>query len=252
MFRNNVCTVLLLAFSVLPIAAQQAAPSANGIQSPAAVTIFGCVNDTTGTVRIVNSNTVCKATEHKIHWNQVGPRGPQGNQGNQGLRGPEGPQGPQGPQGAQGPQGPPGVAVGYSSVSIDQDPLLPGFPGVLLAQSNPVAFSGTYFISASALLDIGAGDNEGAFCYDTTASNGTPVQFGGSGLTGNFQQASITDVFTVNAGDSFQLFCYGSIGGFSDAFNAGLTATLINSADSASKKVRHGRKIHPPTSAGVR
>jgi hypothetical protein len=130
--------------------------------------------------------------------------------------------------------------------------VLPGFPGVLVAQSNPVAFSGTYFISASALLDIGAGDNEGAFCYDTTASNGTPVQFGGSGLTGNFQQASITDVFTVNAGDSFQLFCYGSIGGFSDAFNAGLTATLINSADSASKKVRHGRKIHPPMSAGVR
>lgn len=235
MFRNNVCTVLLLAFSVLPIAAQQAAPSANGIQSPAAVTIFGCVNDTTGTVRIVNSNTVCKATEHKIHWNQVGPRGPQEIRGIKGCGGLKVHRDPRDPE-AQGAQGPPGVAVGYSSVSIDQDPLLPGFPGVLLAQSNPVAFSGTYFISASALLDIGAGDNEGAFCYDTTASNGTPVQFGGSGLTGNFQQASITDVFTVNAGDSFQLFCYGSIGGFSDAFNAGLTATLINSADSASKE----------------
>jgi Collagen triple helix repeat (20 copies) len=251
MFRNNVCTVLLLAFSVLPIAAQQEPPSANGIQSPAAVTIFGCVNDTTGAVRIVSSNTVCKATEHKIHWNQVGPRGPQGNQGNQGPRGSVGPQGPQGSQGPQGPQGPPGTSAGYSSVSVDQFPLLPAFPGVLVAQSNPVAFSGTYFISASALLEIGGGDTDGAFCYDTTASSGTPVQFAGSGL-GNFQQASITDAFTVNAGDSFQLFCYGSIGGFSDAFNAGLTATLINSADSASKKVRHTRKIHPPMSAGVR
>src|SRR5690348_15525281 len=99
MFRSKLfgCTVLLLTMSVLPAAAQQVERSTNAIQPPV-VTIFGCVNNTTGAVRIVDSNTVCKSTEHKIHWNQVGPRGPQGNQGNRGPEGPQGLQGPQGPQ----------------------------------------------------------------------------------------------------------------------------------------------------------
>ena len=90
MFRSNICgcTVLLLILSVLPVSAQQAERSTSAIQ-PAAVTFFGCVNNATGIVRVVDSNTVCKATEHKIHWNQVGPRGPQGTQGNQGARGPQ-------------------------------------------------------------------------------------------------------------------------------------------------------------------
>src|ERR1700733_179241 len=239
MFRNNVCTVLLLAFSVLPIAAQQAAPSANGIHSPA-VTIFGCVNDTTGAVRIVSSSTTCKATEHKIQWNQVGPRGPQGNQGNRGPQGPQGPQGAQGPQGPQGQQGPSGISVGYSARGAGTLLTAP-FPGILVAQT-PAVNAGTYFINASALLDITSGDE--VFCYTTSVNNPNfPTNFGGSNFGGFLQQDSNTDVLTVSAGDAFQLFCYSAVTQNSSVFNGTITATLINSAFSA-KKATAARR-HP-------
>lgn len=237
----------------------QPATSANGIQSPAVVTFFGCVNNTTGAIRIVSKTTVCQSSEQEIHWNQKGPQGPQGQQGPQGLQGPEGPQGPKGPKGPKGPQGlqgiqgiqgqpgPPGIAVGYSGLNIGQFPALTDSPGVEIAHTNPVAAAGTYFVSATALLESAA-DSSGALCYDTTASSGSPSQFAGSSSVG-FQQASIADVITVSAGDSFQLWCYTQNGGTSSVFNAGITATLINSASDASKKPRHPRKVHPPTAS---
>jgi len=241
MFRNNVCIVLLLAFSVLPIAAQQAAPSANGIQSPAPVTIFGCVNDSTGAVRIVSSSTTCKATENKIHWNQVGPRGPQGNQGNQGPRGPQGLQGPQGQQGPQGPQGPAGISLGYSSVIPAGTDLTLASGRQVIAQTNTIATTGTYFISASVLPFVEAGDGD-VFCYDALASTGgNPSQFGGSFQSANYAQVSISDVLFIAAGDTVQLGCETEGDNGSFVFNAGITATLINSSNLAKK----GRVLHP-------
>ena len=53
------------------------------------------------------------------------------------------------------------------------------------------------------------------------------------------QQASIADVLFINAGDSAQLWCYSALGGGSYAFNAGITATLINSASDAARKAGH-------------
>src|SRR5271154_1152055 len=102
MFRISTClsVFLLLAGCVLPVAAQQQA-SSNEL-SPAVVTYYGCVNNSTGDIRIVSKSTVCKSTEQKINWNQVGPKGPKGNTGAQGPKGATGPQGPQGPKGAQG------------------------------------------------------------------------------------------------------------------------------------------------------
>ncbi len=217
-------------------AAQQSEASIDTIQTEAVVTISSCVNNTTGAIRIVGNTAVCKSTEHKIEWNQKGARGPRG---------------PQGLQGQQGPQGPPGISAGYSGVANEGITLVP-FPGILVVQTKPVATSGTYFISASALLEIDATDNSGATCYDTTASSGTPLQLSESTLNGE-QQMSITDVITVSVGDSFQLFCTGSDADSSLFRNGGLTATLIDSASDASKKPRHPRKAHPPvTSSTVR
>ena len=126
--------------------------------------------------------------------------------------------------------------MGYSSVNVGQFPILTAFPpGTLVAQTN-AAVSGTYYISASALLRIGATDVDG-FCYDTTVSRGSAFTYSGSDVAGHFQPTSITDVITVNAGDAFQLWCYSFNGdGSSSVFNAGLTATLIDSASDASKK----------------
>ena len=169
----------------------------------------------------------------------AGPPGPQGPQGPQGV---QGPQGPQGAQGQQGPQGPAGISVGISANASSV--YVPGFPGYLVLQ-NTAQTSGTYFVSASALLVIDYYDG-GAFCYDSLASANTPRQYGGSGLANYTQQASITDSVFVNAGDSIQLWCYGYYGdGATEVYNAALTSTLINSATTRLSK-RRGQQPAPP------
>jgi len=191
--------------------------------SPMVTTYYACVNNSTGAIRIVTSGTTCHSNEHKIHWNQVGP------------------QGPPGPQGPQGPKGPPGISVGLSATlpPASDVPLLQS-PGSVILQTNPVPTSGVYYINASALLEVASADPEGAFCYDALASAGTASQYGGSGdAADRLQQASIADMLFVSAGDSIQLWCESALGAGSYVFNAGITATLINSASDASKKAEH-------------
>jgi hypothetical protein len=114
---------------------------------------------------------------------------------------------------------------------------------VVVAQTNPVGISGTYFISASALPFVVSGDSF-TFCYDALTSSGSASQYGGGDTAGGYMQASISDVLFVGAGDSIQYLCYsgGSAGDF--VFNAGITATLINSSDKA-KKAHSRRHVLP-------
>ncbi len=140
--------------------------------------------------------------------------------------------------------------MGYSSVTSEGQ-TLSVFPGTLLLQTNPVTTSGTYFISASAFVQNDPSDKSGVRCYDTTARSGVPFQFGGSDALLN-QQVSITDVVSVGAGDSFQLFCFGSVD-LTDEFNNGaLTAILITNASDTSKKPRHSGKVHLPAAPAAR
>jgi hypothetical protein len=215
MFRTSVCicVLFLLACCVLPIAAQQAQPQVT--------TYYACINNSTGAIRIVSKSTVCKSTEHKINWNQVGPQGPQG------------PHGPKGAQGPQGPQGPPGMSVGYSAQCDAGCGIgLIGYPGEVILETAAVG-AGTYYVSSSTLLDVAGGDE--GFCYVTTADTGAIHTEGGSGLGGAYQQASTTDVFSVSAGDAFEVLCYDSINA-SSVYSAAITATLINSAFDAKPK----------------
>jgi hypothetical protein len=216
MFRTRVClcAFFLLACCVLPLAAQQAT----------ATNYYACVNNSTGALRIVSKSTAGKSTEHKIDWNQAGPQGPPG---------------PQGPQGAQGPQGPPGMSVGYSAIcGYVCDIYLSGV--TLIAQTAAVG-AGTYYVSTSTFLAIGNGDK--AYCYVTTADTGALHTLGGSTDGGYWQQSSTTDVFTVSAGDAFQLLCFDD-NGSSYVASAAITATLINSASGADPK--HAKKVSPP------
>lgn len=243
-FTVSLCLFSLLACTALLMIAQPAAAA----NVPAATIYYGCVTTATGAIRIVTASTTCKTTEHKIQWDQTGPQGPAGPQGPTGATGAQGPkgatgaQGPAGPAGPTGPQGPPGVSVGYSARAADV--ALAGYPGALIAETGAVQ-AGTYFVSASELFALASGDD--GFCYITTVNNnGTTGNYGGTGTGGTYAQASNTDVFTVSAGDAFELFCYN--GGFSsEVFNATLTATLINSATSSTKE---GTQILTPP--GVR
>jgi len=91
--------VVLISFTLTTVV------SASSSRSP--FTIFACVNNTTGALRIVGADTACARNEHKISWNSHGLQGEQGPPGPQGPAGfgAVGPQGPQGPQGLAGPKG---------------------------------------------------------------------------------------------------------------------------------------------------
>jgi hypothetical protein len=112
-----------------------------------------------------------------------------------------------------------------------------------VAQTNPVGISGTYFISASVLPFVASGDSF-TFCYDTLASSGSASQYGVGDTSDGYIQASISDVLFVGAGDSVKPLCYSGGTAGDVAFNAGITATLINSSDKA-KKAHSRRHVTP-------
>jgi hypothetical protein len=72
--------------------------------------IMACVNNSSGTLKIVASQGDCKSNERLLQLNVAGPQGPAGAQGPQGPTGAQGPQGPAGAQGPAGPTGPQGPA----------------------------------------------------------------------------------------------------------------------------------------------
>ena len=117
--------------------------------------------------------------------------------------------------------------MGYSAAGGQV--ALPVYPGVVVAQTAAVA-GGTYYVSASTLLDIASGDS--AYCYSTTVNIGGFHTLGGSSLGGGFQQASTTDVWNVSGGDAFQLKCY-DINADSTVYTGTITAILINSPSDA-------------------
>lgn len=103
------------ALALVAVAGGAALASAEG-DSP---TISACVNDTSGTLKIVEAGASCGIHQHLLTWGEggeQGPIGPQGPEGPQGEPGPQGPAGPQGETGVQGETGPQGPAGGTGAV----------------------------------------------------------------------------------------------------------------------------------------
>ena len=85
----------LLALTSLLAVGLLAVP-ANGMAAAKTTTIYSCVNNKTGALRIVKKKTTkCKKTEKKLSWTSVSGS-------TTGPSGAVGPQGPAGPAGAQG------------------------------------------------------------------------------------------------------------------------------------------------------
>lgn len=235
MFRISVgvCALFLLACCAVLIAPRQSASASQVSPSPFVVTYYACVNNSTGAIRIVSKTTTCKSTEHKINWNEVGPKGARG---------------PQGPEGPAGPQGPPGMSLGYSTSAVVNSAINANYTGVLVNQTAAVATAGTYYLSASVLLVMASGDTAGDYCYMTTADQfPTTHMYAGTQFTSGYSTLSMTDVFSMAAGDSAEVWCYDGSGGTltSSVYDSTLTATLINSANNDVKPSRHQHKLPP-------
>lgn len=67
-------------------------------------TLYACVNNSSGTIHMIDATGSCASNEQLVVWNQVGPTGPQGPQGQAGPQGVPGPQGPAGTNGVSGYQ----------------------------------------------------------------------------------------------------------------------------------------------------
>jgi len=68
--------------------------------------IYACVNNSSGTIKIVSATSECSNNEIQLVWNADGVAGPPGPQGPNGPTGPTGATGPQGVAGPVGPTGP--------------------------------------------------------------------------------------------------------------------------------------------------
>ena len=83
--------------------------------------IYACVNDASGTVKIVAADTVCNENWTLVNWNQDGTPGMDGADGQDGVDGQDGQdgaqgaEGPEGPAGDKGDKGDPGPASGAAS-----------------------------------------------------------------------------------------------------------------------------------------
>jgi hypothetical protein len=87
--------------------------------------IYACVNNSSGTIKIVSPLAVCSGNDIPLTWNAVGLEGPEGPQG------PQGEPGPEGPQGDTGPQGPPGACGGGAAAAMQ-------FVGLAESQFGPI------------------------------------------------------------------------------------------------------------------
>ncbi len=90
--------------------------------------------------------------------------------------------------------------------------------------------AGTYYVTATAWLDLIAGDNYG-LCYIARGSAPfAQLTTGGGNSPGGHLQAAETIAVTVKAGDSLQEWCYAGGSNGSAAINAAITAIRILSS----------------------
>jgi hypothetical protein len=96
----------------------------------------------------------------------------------------------------------------------------------LVARTAKLA-KGTYYVSATALLDGPSGTGGGGFCYVSDSANNTDaaLQFGGGEFAG-FLQATETVAVKLARSHTISEFCYGNDTG-ATVYNAGILAVRI-------------------------
>lgn len=165
----------------------------------------------------VGNAVACPTGDAALTWNKVGP---------------------------QGPPGPPGVSQGISASSSTSVPLNQGNTLVQVMAITPVPTSGTYYLNASVMLTVGAGD--GVACVWGVNGNESGT-FGTVGDVPNlsYQTVSLSASLYLPAGTDLQVLCsdYNSVQQTS-FYNGAITGVLINSpsgnAKQATAPVLHG------------
>ena len=147
-----------------------------GVGSQVAVsqaqTINGCVNKSTGVLRITET---CTKRERKIQWNVLGARGPQGPAGPAGSAGASGPAGPAGSSGSTGATGATGPSNAYLTFE-DNDTQLSAMAPTLCLTSNFALPAGDYVVvaNANASANVSWNNSDAQFNILIRISDGPP------------------------------------------------------------------------------
>ena len=148
--------------------------------------IYACVNNSSGTIKIVNATTACANNEIQLVWNAegiIGPTGPEGPAGPTGPTGPTGASGPQGSTGATGPTGPQGP-IGPTGATGSTGPK--GDQGIQGIQGPPGAESA---------------DIEGLGCVMASGATGQVHVHYGTGTQVSLTCISVAPQFMFNPTD---------------------------------------------------
>ncbi|MHB8574812.1 MAG: hypothetical protein ACYDCQ_05715 [Dehalococcoidia bacterium] len=202
--------------AVLVIGGLVAGTATNVIARPAnaPAIIYSCVNDSSGTIKIVSATDTCHNHETALSWNQqgiqgpVGPRGPQGEKGAAGATGAAGAPGATGPAGAVGPTGAmgdtgatgatgapgavgPAGAAGPQGATGDIGPQ--GMKGDTGAQGVQGAQGPAGVLGYAALSQTVFGDGVSFFLSVTQLCPTGKKPLGGGFTTGNSSTLRVTD-----------------------------------------------------------
>ena len=157
----------------------------------------------------------------------MGPRGPQGVQGPAGPPGATGPQGPRGDTGAQGPAGTNGAQFGVAKTVLTDQTLDGSFDELVVTPGVPVA--GTYYINASLVFQLGAGDVLSCTINGTGSDTAITQAPADSSLWST--QALVGSV-SLDAGATIGINCRSNQNGATHFRVAHVTATLVNNSTS--------------------
>jgi hypothetical protein len=186
------------------------------------------------------SGSGCPRGYTEITWNrqgQQGPQGPKGATGGQGPVGPRGPQGvpgpagppgsqgPQGGTGAQGPAGTNGAQFGVAQTVLADQALDGAFEQLVTTPAVPVA--GTYYINASLVFQLAAGDILNCTINGTGSDTAITQAPADSSLWST--QALVGSV-SLDAGATIGITCRSSQNGATHFRVAHVTATLVNNS----------------------
>src|SRR5262249_26428799 len=118
-----------------------------------------------------------------------------------------------------------------------------GTSAVQVASTGALA-AGTYYVNATALLDVAAGVSFG-FCYIAKGSTNTAVSYGGA-FQQNFLQAAETVAMSISSGDTVQEWCYAGGSNGSIAYNTGITAIRVFSSSGTTPASAAHSKVAAP------
>ncbi len=191
--------------------------------------IYACVNNSSGTIKIVSATTSCANNEILLVWNGDGSQGPTGPTGPTGPEGPTGPTGATGSTGATGPAGTfSGVFTspnGQCSIRVTDTGIVLGGPGCPAVQidgttvtirggtTTTLQSGGNTTVSGAANTTISSSGTTSVTGGGTTTINGGTVTIGGT--AGCSPVARIGDIVTVDGTTGMATIVSGSTHVFS-------------------------------------